>query len=428
MARERTGRGFEVVEVGQGGVRRQVALLHRGETGPQRRGPGLEGISRRIAAQLFRGPGSEGLVGFVSTGADLRGPLKGERRADPGSVAWCPSRMPEYPDVTVYLEALAPRDPRAAAGGRAGARPSLVRTADPPLRTAFGKRVLGLRRLGKRLVLVLEDDLFLVIHLMIAGRLHWKERGAPIPGADRTGGVRLPRRHAHSHRGQPARSAPSSCSSAGKRRSPPGPRAASSRWRPRSTEFAAALRRENHTLKRTLTDPRLFSGIGNAYSDEILHAARLSPVALSQRLDDDEVERLYRATRSVLEDVDRPARAQRRGRASRRRSPPSGRRWRSTGGTGSRAPTAAHRCSASCTPRTRPTTAPRCQTAGKLLADRSLSRLLKEDWPRTLEELEESRAATRERMLGSEGGAPPAPTTAAPRRAGPPPTVDPAVR
>src|SRR5262249_25544546 len=209
--------------------------------------------------------------------------------------------VPELPDVTVYLDALAPRVLGQTLGGVRVRGPALVRTADPPLREATGKRVTALRRQGKRLLFVLEDDLFLVLHLMIAGRLHWKSRGAPVPGRIglaafdfSTGTLTLteasPKKRAQLWllRGEEAVKALD--------RGGIDPLEAS------PEAFAAALRSENHTLKRALTDPRLFSGIGNAYSDEILHAARLSPVALTQRLEEEEIRRLYESTRSVLRD------------------------------------------------------------------------------------------------------------------------------
>jgi formamidopyrimidine-DNA glycosylase len=305
--------------------------------------------------------------------------------------------MPEYPDVTVYLEALAPRvlgQPLEAVRVRG---PSLVRTAAPPLRAAFGKRVTALRRQGKRLVFVLEDDLFLVLHLMIAGRLHWKPHGAPIPGRvglaafDFPGGTLTlteasPRKRSQLHllRGGEALQSLD--------RGGIEPMEAS------LEEFTQALRRENHTLKRALTDPRIFSAIGNAYSDEILHAARLSPVALSQRLDAEEVRRLYEATRTVLEHWTDRLRAEaaqgfpEKVTAFREGMAVHGRYRKPCPDCGSPVQRIVHA-------ENETNYCPTCQTGGKLLADRSLSRLLKEDWPRTLEELEESRAATRERML-----------------------------
>ena len=306
--------------------------------------------------------------------------------------------MPEYPDVTVYLEALAPRVLGQPLEGVRVRGPSLVRTADPPLREATGKRVTVLRRQGKRLVFVLEDDLFLALHLMIAGRLHWRPRGAPVPGRVGlaafdfpTGTLVLteasPKKRAQLwlFRGEAAVRALD--------------RGGLDPMEATLEQFTEVLRRENHTLKRALTDPRLFSGIGNAYSDEILHAARLSPVALSQRLDADEVHRLYESTRAVLRTwTDRLREEAGSGfpekvTAFREGMAVHGRYRKPCPDCGSPVQRIVHADNET-------NYCPTCQTGGRLLADRSLSRLLKEDWPRSLEELEETRAATRSRMQG----------------------------
>jgi len=306
--------------------------------------------------------------------------------------------MPEYPDVTVYLEALAPRvlgQPLEAIRVRG---PALVRTAEPPLREATGKRVTALRRQGKRLVFVLEDGLFLVLHLMIAGRLHWRPRGAPVPGRvglaafDFPDGTLVlteasPKKRAQLWllRGEDAVRALD--------------RGGIDPMESTLAQFTAALRSENHTLKRALTDPRLFSGIGNAYSDEILHAARLSPVALSQRLDDEEVRRLHESTREVLRTWTERLRAQagsgfpEKVTAFREGMAVHGRYRKPCPDCGSPVQRIVHADNET-------NYCPTCQTGGRLLADRSLSRLLKEDWPRSLEEMEEARAATRNRMQG----------------------------
>jgi len=306
--------------------------------------------------------------------------------------------VPEYPDVTVYLEALAPRVLGQPLEGVRVRGPSLVRTADPPLREATGKRVTVLRRQGKRLVFVLEDDLFLALHLMIAGRLHWRPRGAPVPGRVGlaafdfpTGTLVLteasPKKRAQLwlFRGEAAVRALD--------------RGGLDPMEATLEQFTEVLRRENHTLKRALTDPRLFSGIGNAYSDEILHAARLSPVALSQRLDADEVHRLYESTRAVLRTwTDRLREEAGSGfpekvTAFREGMAVHGRYRKPCPDCGSPVQRIVHADNET-------NYCPTCQTGGRLLADRSLSRLLKEDWPRSLEELEETRAATRSRMQG----------------------------
>ncbi|MGO8968041.1 MAG: Fpg/Nei family DNA glycosylase [Myxococcaceae bacterium] len=304
--------------------------------------------------------------------------------------------MPEYPDLTVYLRALTPRvvgQPLQAIRVRG---PALLRTAEPPLAEAFAKRVLSLRRLGKRLVFVLEDGLFLVLHLMVAGRLHWRPRGAPVPGRVGLAALDFPTGTLVLTEASPKKRAQlhlvlGEAALAALGRGGVEPLLAS------PEEFAAVVRRENHTLKRTLTDPRLFAAIGNAYSDEILHRAKLSPVTLSQKLDQAQLERLYRATREVLaewterlvaeagEGFPEKVTAFREGMAV------HGRYRKPCPVCGAPVQRIAHADNET-------NYCANCQTGGKLLADRSLSRLLKEDWPRTLEELEETRAVTRARM------------------------------
>jgi len=298
--------------------------------------------------------------------------------------------VPELPDIEVYVEAIAGRavgQPLVAV--RLGS-PFLLRSADPPIRAAEGKRVLAVRRLGKRIVLPLQDDLFLVLHLMIAGRLHWKEAGAKLPGRVGLAAFDFPtgslvlteagtKRRAALHlvRGEAALAALD--------RGGLEPLGAS------REAFEAALRRENHTLKRALTDPSLFSGIGNAYSDEILHRARLSPVKLTSRLEPGEVARLHAATQEVLAEwVERLRREAAGGfpegvTAFREEMAVHGRHRRPCPVCGTlvqrivRAENEVNYC-------------PRCQTGGQILSDRSLARLLKEDWPRTIEELERNPA------------------------------------
>jgi formamidopyrimidine-DNA glycosylase len=295
--------------------------------------------------------------------------------------------MPELPDVTVYLEALAARVSGRKLLGVRLASAFVLRTFDPPLSAAAGKKVLGLRRVGKRLVLELEGDLFLVIHLMIAGRLRWLDAGAKIPGKvglaafDFDSGTAVltevaskKRASIHLLRGEQA-----------VREMDRGgiePLEAS------LAVFREALLRENHTLKRSLTDPRLFSGIGNAYSDEILHRARLSPVQVTHKLDDDAIARLYEATQTVLVEWTDRLRAETRGgfpekvTAFREGMAVHGRYRLPCPVCG----TAVQRIAYA---ENETNYCPRCQTGGRILSDRSLSRLLKEDWPRTVEELEE---------------------------------------
>lgn len=295
--------------------------------------------------------------------------------------------MPELPDVVVYLEALTSRIGGARLERVRLASPFLLRSVEPPLDDVFGRRVTGLRRIGKRIVLELEEERFVVLHLMIAGRLKWKPAGAKVPGKVglaafdfSTGTLVLTeagtRKRASLHvvRGAPALAAfdqggvePLGVDREG---------------------FRAALVAESHTLKRTLTDPRTFSGIGNAYSDEILHRARLSPVRLSRQLDDDEVDRLWQATRTVLAEW-----TERLRRETGARFPEHVTAFRDGMAVHGRY---REPCPVCATPVQRIVHAenetnycPTCQTGGRLLADRALSRLLRTDWPRTLEELEQ---------------------------------------
>jgi formamidopyrimidine-DNA glycosylase len=295
--------------------------------------------------------------------------------------------VPELPDVVVYLEALERRILGRRLEGVRLASPFVLRSVDPPVSALAGRRVLSLRRMGKRLVLGLEDDLFIVIHLMIAGRLRWAAAGAKAPGKiglaafDFEDGTLLLTEAGSKRRASLHVVAGESALTAFERGG----------LEPLDTEeaeFVRRLRLENHTLKRALTDPRLFSGIGNAYSDEILHRARLSPLRLTTRLSEEEAARLYHATRSVLFEWTE--------------------RLRLETGQGFPGKVTAFRngmavhgrfrqpCPVCGTPIQRIRYAenetnycPVCQTEGRLLADRGLSRLLREDWPRSLEELEE---------------------------------------
>jgi formamidopyrimidine-DNA glycosylase len=300
--------------------------------------------------------------------------------------------VPELPDVDVYVVHLQRRIAGATLEHIRLASPFVLRSVEPPLREAGGKVVSGVSRMGKRIVIALEDDLAVVIHLMIAGRLRWRERGAKIPGKlglaafDFSTGTLLlteastkKRASLHLVRGGEAL-----------RAMDPGGIDPLSAPLP---DFAAALRRENHTVKRSLTDPRIFSGIGNAYSDEILWAARMSPVRLTQKMTDDEIARLRDATRETLEswrdrllregdDFPEKVTAFRDGMAvhGRFRQP-----CPECGSPVQRiayAENEANYCA-------------RCQTGGKLLADRSLSRLMHDDWPKTLGELEERQKKAR---------------------------------
>jgi formamidopyrimidine-DNA glycosylase len=300
--------------------------------------------------------------------------------------------MPELPDVVVYLECLQHRIVGRVLEKVRLASPFLLRSVDPPLEVAEGKTVQGLRRLGKRLVFVLENGLFLVLHLMIAGRLHWRERGAKPPGKiglaafDFTDGTLLlteagtkKRTSLHFIRGEDQLAA----------RQPGGLEVFAASL----ADFRAALIRENHTLKRSLTDPHLFSGIGNAYSDEILHRARLSPLAWTSRLSDEEIARLFDATRATLQDWLDRLRAEvgdgflEKVTAFREGMAVHGRFGQPCPDCG----TAVQRIVYA---ENETNYCPRCQTKDKVLEDRSLSRLLKGDWPRSVEEWEERRGST----------------------------------
>ncbi|HVS38363.1 MAG TPA: DNA-formamidopyrimidine glycosylase family protein [Gemmataceae bacterium] len=300
--------------------------------------------------------------------------------------------MPELPDITVYLECLHSRVVGRTLQKVRLASPFLLRSVDPPLTDAHGKTVRGLLRLGKRIVFELDDNLFLVLHLMIAGRLHWKPPGTKPPGKIGLAAFDFPdgvlvlteagtkkRASLHLVRGEDQLAA----------HQPGGLEVLGADL----AAFRAALRGENHTLKRSLTDPHTFSGIGNAYSDEILHRARLSPLTWTSRLTDGEIARLFDAVQAVLQEwIDRlraeagdgfpeKVTAFREGMAVHGRF---GKPCPVCGTTVQRilyAENETNYC-------------PRCQTNGKVLADRSLSRLLKDDWPRTVEEWETRRFAT----------------------------------
>jgi formamidopyrimidine-DNA glycosylase len=298
--------------------------------------------------------------------------------------------VPELPDIEVYVEAIAARVTGAPLLRLRLGSPFLLRSADVPVAEVEGRLVSGARRLGKRIVLALEGDLFVALHLMIAGRLHWRPRGAKLPGRAGLLALDFPagslvlteagtKRRAALHlvRGEAALRALD--------------RGGLEVLEADLPAFRAALLRERHTLKRALTDPGLFSGIGNAYSDEILHRARLSPVTLTSRLEDDEVARLFEATRAVLLEWTERLRREAGGEfpegvtAFREEMAVHGKHRRPCPVCGTavqrivRAENEVNYC-------------PRCQTGGAILSDRSLARLLKQDWPRTIEELERNPA------------------------------------
>jgi formamidopyrimidine-DNA glycosylase len=294
--------------------------------------------------------------------------------------------MPELPDVTVYIECLEARCVGEPLEKIRVLGPALLRSVDPPLSAAEGKRVVGFRRLGKRIVFALEDELFLVLHLMIAGRLRWKPPGTKpsrkvglatfeFPQGTLVLSEASPKKRATLHlvRGEDALA----------EHDPGGLEVLEAS----ADQFREALLAENRTLKRALTDPHILSGIGNAYSDEILHRARLSPVRLTRKLDEEEIERLYTATRETLLEWTDRLRAQTGGgfpdkvTAFRPEMAVHGRYKQSCPSCGAPVQRIVYASNETnyCAP---------CQTGGKLLADRALSQLLKKDWPRSLEELE----------------------------------------
>ncbi|MBK7580422.1 MAG: Fpg/Nei family DNA glycosylase [Myxococcales bacterium] len=295
--------------------------------------------------------------------------------------------MPELPDVMIYVERL-----RALTEGRTLERvrvvsPFVVRTFDPPIGELAGRRVVGVERLGKRIVLAFEQELFLVIHLMISGRLRWRPPGTLVPkkvglaAFDFDSGAVVfteasskKRASLHVVRGRPALE--------------PFDRGGIEPLDASVGEFSAALLRENRTLKRGLTDPRLVSGVGNAYSDEILFRAGLSPVRLTRQLDDEELARLHQATQSTLTEWIERTRAEvgdgfpEKVTAFRDGMAVHGR-------FGQPCPKCATKVQRIRYAENEVNYCPRCQTGGKLLADRGLSRLLKGDWPKSIDELEE---------------------------------------
>jgi formamidopyrimidine-DNA glycosylase len=298
--------------------------------------------------------------------------------------------MPELPDIALYLDALAPRVVGKHLERLRIASPFLLRTADPPVADLVGRTIRDVRRLGKRIVLALEDDYFVVLHLMIAGRLHWKPAGVPIPRRAGLAAFDFPngtvllteagkkhRASLHILRGAVALAA----------HDPGGLDVLAATL----AQFRSALTRESHTLKRALTDPHLLDGIGNAYSDEILHAARLSPLRLTGQITPEESERLFHAARDTLTSWMARLRAEtgdafpEKVTAFRDGMAVHGRFRKPCPVCGSpvqRIRYAENEVNYCAT----------CQTGGRLLADRSLSRLLKQDWPRSLEEWEERAA------------------------------------
>ena len=294
--------------------------------------------------------------------------------------------MPELPDITVYLEALEKRLLGARLESTRITHPFLLRTFDPPITALYGRRVVAFRRVGKRIAIGFEGDHWLVFHLMIAGRLHWivptaakKGRSALAYFMFDTGTLTL------TEAGSKRRASLSVFSSSTElaKINPGGLEVLEAPLE----EFSERLRAENHTLKRSLTDPRTFSGIGNAYSDEILHRAGLSPVALTQKLAPERIQRLHAAVREVLAEWTRRLRAE-----AADGFPENVTAFRPEmavhGRFGKPCPVCGTTVQRIRYVENETNYCPRCQTEGRILADRSLSRLLKDDWPRTVEELE----------------------------------------
>jgi formamidopyrimidine-DNA glycosylase len=299
--------------------------------------------------------------------------------------------MPELPDITSYLVALEPRIVGQPLEKIVVRSPFLVRTVEPELDTLAGLRIKELSRIGKRIVWHFPDELFLVFHLMIAGRFHWKKPGVKPSGKNDLAAFTFPtgtlmlteasqkkRASLHVVRGRAALKQhdrgglePLECT---------------------REEFRAALTRESHTLKRALADPRLFAGIGNAYSDEILHAARLSPVMLTSRLGEEQIAKLHGAAQSVLRHWSDRLQAE-----AAERFPEKVTAFREGMAVHGRYRKPCPICGTAVQrivyAENETNYCPRCQTGGKLLADRSLSRLLKNDWPRTIDEWEEEKHA-----------------------------------
>lgn len=294
--------------------------------------------------------------------------------------------MPELPDITVYIEAMERRILGQPLERIRIHTPFLLRSTQPPPSVAENQKVIALRRIGKRIAIGVEGDIWLVIHLMIAGRLHWKKRGVALSRRNDLLALDFPNGTLTLTEAGTQRRASLTMAQgeAGLKALDPGGLEVMTCT---LAEFAGALRRENHTLKRSLTDPHLLSGIGNAYSDEILHAARLSPVAMTSKLTDEEIERLFAATRATIEhwceDLRRETgdgfpegvTAFREGMAAH-------------GRYGLPCPVCGEKIQRIRHAANETNYCVRCQTGGKLLADRALSRLLGSDWPRSLEEME----------------------------------------
>ncbi|CAB1060480.1 Formamidopyrimidine-DNA glycosylase (EC [Olavius sp. associated proteobacterium Delta 1] len=294
--------------------------------------------------------------------------------------------MPEYPDITIYIERLEALVVGQPLEQIRFASPFFLRTAQPPIKTIHGATVRGIERMGKRIIFVFSGERFLVIHLMVAGRLHWRKKACKLPGKvglavfdfpnnslliSEAGTKKRASLHLINGRDELAGFDPGGLEV----------------FEASLEEFRSALLAENHTLKRSLTDPHIFSGIGNTFSDEILHRARLSPILLTEKLAEDQIKRLYHATRATLEEWTQRLRDEvgngfpDKVTAFRENMAVHGRFNKPCPECGTAVQRIRYASSET-------NYCPLCQTGGKLFADRAMSRLLKKDWPRTLEELE----------------------------------------
>jgi formamidopyrimidine-DNA glycosylase len=295
--------------------------------------------------------------------------------------------MPELPDITVYLEALETRIQRQPLERVRTNTPFLLRTIDPPLSAVEGATVTQLRRVGKRIAIGLDNGVWLVFHLMIAGRLHWKPRGAKLTGKNALAAFDFPNGTLTLTEAGSQRRASLHVVRDPTTLDPGGMEVLASK----EADFARALTRENHTLKRSLADPHVFSGIGNAYSDEILHAARLSPVALTQSLKPEEIRRLHQGVIDTLNLW--TARLREEAKKSFPEKVTAFREGMAVHGRyGLPCPVCGTKVQRIRYASNETNYCTYCQTGGRLLADRSLSRLLKKDWPKTPEALEEMKA------------------------------------
>ena len=303
--------------------------------------------------------------------------------------------MPEYPDIVIYIERLAALIKGQVLQKARIASPFLLRSFDPPIGIIEQKTIIGIERIGKRIVFVFENDLFLVLHLMIAGRLHWKKNGASIPvkvgmaAFDFENGTLLLTEAGTQKRASlhliKERNQLASFDLGGLEI-----------FEATLDQFQKRLVLENHTLKRALTDPWLFSGIGNAYSDEILHRAKLSPMQLTQKMSDEQIKQLFHAIKSTLMEWTQRLRDE-AGQDFPEKVTAFHKEMAMHGKFGKPCPVCGTKVQRIRYASNETNYCPTCQTGGRLLADRALSRLLKQDWPKNLEELEEKKLRSIER-------------------------------